>query len=137
MNDLTLSTPRNELEQALMAETDPQRVQNIVDIFNTNIQKQSVIRAGKFSDLQDKLLTQLERRLEQTPDNLTIQDINSTLKVLSDAQAKQSTVTVDSVPQIQINQQINVGTQELDRESRERVLAAVAQIMKGNNTDGE
>lgn len=137
MDDLSLTTPRKDLEQALMSESDPQKVKNIVDIFNVNMQKQSVIRAGKLSDLQDKLLTQLEVRIDKTPDNMTLQDITQTLKVLADAQAKQSTVNMENVPQIQINNAVQIQSMTLDRDSRERVLAAVQNILKGNNDNGE
>lgn len=137
MNDLSLTTPRKDLEQALMNESDPSKVKDIVNLFNVNIQKQSVIRAGKLSDLQDKLLTQLEVRIDKTPDNMTLQDITQTLKVLTDAQAKQSTIDTENVPQIQINNAVQIQSMTLDRDSRERVLAAVQNILKGNNSDAE
>lgn len=136
MNNLTLATPRSEVEQAILKETDPQQLKSIVGIFNANLQKQEVIRAGKLSDLQDKLLEQLMQRMDRHPDNMSLKDITDTFKVLADAQSKQKVAQTEELPQIQINTQVNVGT-ELDRDSRQRVLDAVNAIMKGNVVEND
>lgn len=125
-----------ELNTQLMETNDPAEVEKIVGIFNSHLQKKSIIRQNTISDLQDKLLSQLSERIDKLGNNLTVTDINQTIKTLADASKYVNTPIENNVPQIAVtnntNTQINIGGEELDREARERILAAVAAISGGN-----
>lgn len=125
-----------ELNTQLMETNDPAEVEKIVGIFNSHLQKRSIIRQNTISDLQDKLLSQLSERIDKLGNNLTVTDINQTIKTLADASKYVNTPIENNVPQIAVtnntNTQINIGGEELDREARERILAAVAAISGGN-----
>ena len=138
MNDLSLTSPREELETALAQENSTDNVQQILDIFNINLLKQGAVRALRLSDIQDRLLDHLEDELVNHSEDLTLDEIRKTFKVVSEAKTAAPPLTVEQVPQIQINTQINVAS-ELDSDARARVLAAVNNILesKGEDSDGD
>ena len=74
--------------------------------------------------------------MQDRPDNFSNDDLLKYYKTIQDTIAKTDT-TVDKMeaPAIQVNQQINVGTNEFDRESRKRILDTVQQILQASHDD--
>lgn len=129
---LSLTTPINELEDRIIKEDNPEELKNIINLFNINIKKKDILRASKLNDLQDKTLEQIAERIEKTPDLFSNKDLLDYYKVMQDTLNKADTST-DNLPNIQINQNIVNMTPTIDRESKERVIQAVKEILAKEN----
>ena len=127
---LSLVSSKEELEERLLTEEDPDNLQNIVDLFNLNIRKKDIIRASKLNELQDKTVEQMANRLENKADEFSNKDLLDYFKIIQDTITKSG--TSPEVPQIQINQQqIKIEDNTLSRESRARVADAIQAILNG------
>lgn len=130
-NNLSLCTPVEVLEQQLLLEEDPDALQNIIDLFNLNIRKKDLIRTSKLNSLQDKAVAQIAQRLEKKADAFSNKDLLDYFKVIQDTINRTSKEN-ESLPPLQINQQqINIGENQLSRESRIRVADAIQEILNG------
>ena len=127
---LSLVSSKEELEERLLTEEDPDNLQNIVDLFNLNIRKKDIIRASKLNELQDRTVEQMANRLENKADEFSNKDLLDYFKIIQDTIIKSG--TSPEVPQIQINQQqIKIEDNTLSRESRARVADAIQAILNG------
>ena len=127
---LSLVSSKEELEERLLTEEDPDNLQNIVDLFNLNIRKKDIIRASKLNELQDRTVEQMANRLENKADEFSNKDLLDYFKIIQDTITKSG--TSPEVPQIQINQQqIKIEDNTLSRESRARVADAIQAILNG------
>ena len=128
--EITLDTPIEELQERLLSESNADEVNNIIDIFNLNIKKKNVIRTEKLSQLQDLISEQMKTRVEKNADAFSNKDLLEYFKTIQDTISKSDMSSDVRVP-VQINQQqINVNVdQELDRASKNRVLAAIESIL--------
>ena len=139
-NDITLSTPIDQLENNILNETDIDELNTIIDIFNVNLKKKDIVRSGKLSEVQDKVVQQIYDRVEKRGDELSTADLINLHKVVQDTIIKTDTTLNEvKVPNIQINQQVNINsTPEFDRDSRARILDVVNDILfKASNTTDE
>lgn len=140
--NLTLATPREELEKKLLDEADVEQVKNIIDLFNLNIKKKDAIRNSKLSELQDKISVQMQNRIEQNADAFSNKDLLDYFKTIQETLKNSSVSSDDLKVPVQIaQQQINVNIQEptLDRESKNKVLAAIRSILnkeQGSSIEG-
>ncbi len=128
---IDLSTSIEELENKLLTENDIDKLNNIINVFNLNIKRKDMVRTSKLNDLQDKITAQIATRLEKNAGEFSNKDLLDYFKVLQDTISKSdnSLKSIDT-PAIQINQQqINIGTDKLNRESREKVKNVVSQIL--------
>ena len=128
--EITLDTPVEELQERLLSESNADEVNNIIDIFNLNIKKKNVIRTEKLSQLQDLISEQMKERVEKNANAFSNKDLLDYFKTIQDTISKSDMSSDVKVP-VQINQQqINVNVdQELDRASKNRVLAAIESIL--------
>ena len=119
---------------SIMMEDDIDDLKDIVRLFNLNMKKRDLIRTSKLSEVQDKVVEQIAARVEDRPDNFSNDDLLKYYKTIQDTIAKTDT-SLDKMetPSIQVNQQINVGTNEFDRESRKRILDTVQQILQASH----
>jgi len=132
INEITLTTPRDELEQKLLSESSVEEVKNIIDLFNLNIKKKDAIRNSKLSELQDKISEQMQERIEKNADAFSNKDLLDYFKTIQETLKNSSVSSDDLKVPVQIaQQQINVNIQEqtLDRESKNKVLAAIRSIL--------
>lgn len=132
-----LETPISELEDKLLNEYNSDEVKNIIDIFNLNLKKKNVIRTAKLSELQDKISDQMEQRIEKNADAFSNKDLLDYFRTIQETVNKSDTSSEVKIP-VQINQQqINLNMQnELNRESKEKVIAAIRSILeKSDKTD--
>ena len=129
-NDLKLTTPMDELEDSILSSDDPNELSDIIDLFNLNIQKKNIIRNNKLSEIQDKVVEKMLERIQEEPWNFSNDDLVKFHKVIQDSLAKSNTsLDETNIPSIQLNQQINISTPEFNRESREKILLAVNEIL--------
>lgn len=123
------------LQDQLLQTDNMDEVNEIVEMFNVDLQKKNIIRSAKLSEVQDKVVDQMLLRLEKRADNFSNDDLIKYHKIVNETLTKTDT-TMDNIktPTIQINQQVNVDSMTFDTDSRKRILAAVHDIMKGDAT---
>ena len=152
-NDLSILTDpekvakaREELNKESLAliskiveETSIEKTKDLTHLFNVNQNKKTMIRLNKLSDLMDVITDQAVTRFSTRPDEISNQDLMSSLKTVQDLieRGTKQTSGVQETPLIQINQQtneVNVNAdsgQNLGRDSRERVKNAVNTLLAG------
>ena len=79
---LSLSTPINDLEKQLKEAQDGDSLQKVVDLFNLNIKKKDIIRAGQLSELQDKISQQMADRVNNHAGEFSNKDLLDYFKVI-------------------------------------------------------
>lgn len=137
--------PLNEKSKELLAQiiqsTDEQQTKDLTYLFNLNQNKKTMARLDKLSGLQDGLVDQFVKRIQQRPDEISNKELMDGLRIVQDIierGQRQVSDTEPDQPMIQINQQnnsINLGDSEtsLNRESRERVKNAVLGLLSSLN----
>lgn len=135
---VSLTTSPEDMVDSILEETDVDDLNDIIKLFNINLKKRNLIRSSKLSEVQDKVVEQMAARVEDRPDNFSNEDLLKYYKTIQDTLNKADT-SLDQmeVPTIQVNQQINVGTDEFDRESRKRILDTVNQILRSAQDTSE
>lgn len=131
-----LNDESRALIEQIIAETDEQKVRDLTHLFNANQNKKTMARVNKLSDLLDTITNQALERFTARPDEISNKELFDGLKVVQDLieRGQKQVSGAGETPLIQINQQnneVNVGntTSNLNRDSRERVKAAVLDIL--------
>ena len=119
----------------LIAEEDPQRLQDLSGLFNLAHTKKAVIRAVAYDELLDGITAQMKERVTKRADQFTHKELLDYMNTIGAAldKAQKTVKDVDTSPAIQFNQQNNitiVGEPELSRESRMKVTDAIESILK-------
>ncbi len=126
-----------DLSTELIKTNDPAEAEQIINLVNSNIKKRAVIRADKMSQLQDKITVEIANRIEKRSGEFSNQDLLSymnTLQTLIDKTDKSPEVPMIA---IQKNNTININSDVLDKESRDRVKNVIDMILKDKEiTDG-
>lgn len=122
------------LSERILDENNPEELKELIDLFNLNLKKKNIIRSEMLSDVQDKIVDQMSKRIENRPDEFSNADLLNYHKVVQDTLQKTDNNIDDiDVPQIQINQQFNVNnadTDSFDKESRKKILSIVQTILE-------
>lgn len=122
------------IEEKILQEKNLDELQELVDLFNLNLKKKDIVRSAKLSEIQDKIVEQMSKRIEQRPDEFSNNDLLNYHKTVQDTLSKtDSTLDDIKVPTIQINQQFNVNnadSDQFDSDSRKRILATVNEILE-------
>lgn len=139
-NDFPILSDQDK--QSLMQSSDKEELTQIIDLFNQNLKKKELLRAGKLSELQDKIVDQAEKRLTKYSDEFSNKDLIDFFKTFQTT-LQNTDKTLDNVPQISITQnQLNLSIEppEFDQDSRQRILNAVRLLLsqqpKENNQEG-
>lgn len=132
-NPVSMESPISEIEDRILKETDINELQDVINLFNLNIQKKNIVRISKLTNIQDLITQQMEERVRKRADEFNNQDLLNYFKTIQETISK-SDKTLDSVdtPAIQVTQnQLNINMKEdsLDRDSRERIMDAVKSIL--------
>lgn len=128
--DIVVQDTVKELANQIAEETDINKTQDLIALFNWNLSKKNVARIVKLNDLYDNVADQMITRFEKRPDQFSNDDLLNYMKTVQgaiDSSNKQLASIEEPPPQIiQNNTQINLNVVDnFDRESRERILAAV------------
>lgn len=135
-----LQLPLDDAEEKIIAKIidAPNRseLQEQFDLFNMNQSKKNALRIIKLNGLLSKVEDQAIARFEKRPDQVSNKELLEYMNVVSsqiDRAQKQVDMLKDS-PAIQVNNQknevnINIGNQ-LDRDSKERVMDAISGLLK-------
>ena len=129
------------LNTQLQEASSTTELNQVIKIFNASMLKRNIIRTEKFSDLQDKLLDQLQERIETKPGNFSDDML---LKMVTSIQTiidKNSVSSLTETPQIAIQQNNNITIQSdlgtLDKDSRDKVRDVIKLLLKEQQEDVE
>ena len=107
-------------------------------MFNLNLKKKEVIRADVLSDLQDKLAEQIGKRVEQNSDTFSNKDLLEYLNSIQQILNKQQKMFETPAPlAVQNNLIIQKTQEELDKDSRDRVMDLVKSILQQQGESAE
>lgn len=140
-NQLSLNEESMVLIEQIIAEKDEQKARDLTQLFNANQNKKTMVRVNKLSDLLDTITDQALTRFTNRPDEISNKELFDGLKVVQDLieRGQKQVSGVEQTPLIQVNQQtneVNIGgtASNLNRDSRERVKAAVLGLLSNINT---
>lgn len=141
---IPLDDQEKQIIQEIIRAPTQQELQAQFDAFNMNQSKKNALRIIKLNSLLDKVEDQAIERFEKRPDQVSNKEILEYMQVVS-TQIERSQKFIDSIkdkPMIKVNNQknevnINIGTQELDREGKERVVDAIQALLKQLNTQND
>ena len=125
----------NKIYDGINKEEDIDKLKNLIDLFNVNIKKKEILRKQTLSQLQDKVLYQVQRRIENNPEEFTNKELNDFMKTFSDMLDRDATLIDDDINAIQLNspQEVNININNeikyLDKDSRHRIANAVSNIL--------
>ena len=136
----TLDSSTNELAQKIIDEQDIKAVKDLTHLFNLNQAKKNVLRVMKLNNLLDTVSDKIIDRFDRYPDNFSNDDLIKFMQVTENAieKANKNLNLVDSTPAIQVNHnnQLNVNIiDSYDRDSRERVLEYINQVLNSESQD--
>lgn len=122
------------IAEQIIEEDDIDKLKDLTTLFNVNTQKRNVLRIMKMNELLDKVTDKVMERFEKTPHNFTNDDLLKYMQATENSieKANKNLNMVEDTPAIQLtqNNQVNINVENnLDRESREKVLDAVKAIL--------
>lgn len=129
-----------DIQNSLLLEQNSEEIKHIVDMFNLNIQKKNILRLSKLNQIQDLITDEIEERVKNKSGEFNNQDLLNYFKTVQYTIDKSDSVEdIKNIPAISVtNNQLNINLekQNLDKDSRERVLDAVKSILnKSINLD--
>lgn len=126
----SLDEVSKSLVDQIVDEQDPDKLKNLVSLFNINQSKKNLVRVEMFSRLMDKISIQMMERFEKKPGEFSNKDLLDYLSAVRSAIDKND-INADNmpIPVIQNNTQVNISVDALDRNSKERVADAVKSIL--------
>jgi hypothetical protein len=133
----------NSLLQNLIEEDNPEKIEAIVELFNSNQKKKTALRIDKVSNLLDTTLDTLQNRFENRSQEITTKECLDAIKVLHDSIEKNQKSINDKpeAPLIQFNTQnneLNLNQySNLDIESRNRIYNVVLQLLNETNKENK
>ena len=125
----------DKITQSIM-QSDGANIDEDLQLFNAYMLKKSAVRAAKYDGLMDNVLKEMQARLENRSEMFDNADLLKYLQVLQDASEKSILAAngESSIPQIKITQNnVNMSQNELSRESREKVLDFINNVLKQSN----
>ena len=130
-----LSAERRGILDRVGKASTPKELSDLTYLFNVSLTKSEMARAGRQSDLLDKVLDVAAGRIEGKPDALTDKDLLGYMGAFQsglDRSREAFGKDVQASPTILVNHsEVNVSVDKggLDRDSRERVMDAVKGIL--------
>lgn len=128
----------NDLSEKLIAETDPDKLKELTDIFNMTQAKKEILRLEKYNQLIDAVTNQMQERISKKPGDFSNKDLIDYLNAASSniEKARKSFDVVENTPSIQINQ-VNIESKStnMSRESREKITQAIMSILNKVDVD--
>ena len=131
-----LSTVGDDLINQIIEEDDPDKLEDLTNLFKANQRKKDLARINKLYKVLDLVDDEMFNRVALEPEMI---DNDQIVRYLSSTQQAINSIeqSMDKTPLIQINNQkneINIsGDSGLNRESRQKVLDAFRSIIEANN----
>lgn len=114
-------------------------LEKIVAEFNLDMAKKNLLRSEVYSDLVDKVLDEMSKRVENVPGQFSNKDLLSYMEALQ-AQLSKSKDDNANIPTIAIQQNIvNVSSplDDFDRSSKDRMREVIRSILNNNLKESE
>lgn len=140
MSKENLSIISPDFEDKVLNAGDPNDLKDLTQLFNFNQAKKNLLRLQKLSILNDDVVSKIERRLSERPDDFSNKDLLDYLQVINNVLDKQSKSQDDVLdkPMItyQQNNQVNVNiANDLTRESRDKITDLISEILNSGNLE--
>ena len=140
MSKENLSIISPDFEDKVLNAGDPNDLKDLTQLFNFNQAKKNLLRLQKLSILNDDVVSKIERRLSERPDDFSNKDLLDYLQVINNVLDKQSKSQDDVLdkPMItyQQNNQVNVNiANDLTRESRDKITNLISEILNSGNLE--
>jgi hypothetical protein len=137
IDTVSLEESSTSLVRSIIKANDIDELKDLAKMFEINQAKKNAVRVIKLNNLLDKVNDQAIERFEKRPYEISNKELLDYMKVVGDEieRSQQTLQQIDTSPMIQINQQnnsinVNVGDESIDRDSKERVIDAVTQLLK-------
>ena len=133
LSAIPLDSNSNALAENILKESDLDEIKRLTQLFNLNQAKKNVLRVLKLNSLLDKVSDQMLERFEKRPGEFSNSDLINYMTVTQNAidRANKSLNLVNETPAIQVNVNVdNDQIKSIDKESKERIMAAVNAILQ-------
>lgn len=131
----SIDTEITSLASQVLEEKDPDKAKQLITLFNWTITKKNTSRILKLNDLYDNVTDQMVQRFKTKSDQFSNSDLLDYMKAVQGAidTSSKNLAQIEEPPTIvqQNNTQINVNVVDsFDRESKERIFAAIQETLK-------
>ena len=131
---------KKDIVDDIINEEDPDKLKNLISLFNVAQTKKSIVRASKYSDILDNISNEMLSRFDNNPSMFSNKDLLEWVDTLQKTLEKtgKETSDVSSITTPLIIQQNNVNietTPKLSQESKEKVLDVIKSILQKSNND--
>lgn len=129
---------KKDIVDDIINEEDPDKLKNLISLFNVAQTKKSIVRASKYSDILDNISNEMLSRFDNNPSMFSNKDLLEWVDTLQKTLEKtgKETSDVSSITTPLIIQQNNVNidaTPKLSQESKEKVLDIIKSILQKSN----
>lgn len=128
------SEQEDTIVKSIVDEDDPEKLKQLITIFNNNQVKRNTLKIKTLNDISDKIINQVAERISKKSNEFSNSDLLNYMQITDSAieKASKKLDSIDSTPLIQINQQNNVSidNQSLPKDSRDKILDYVNNILK-------
>ena len=115
----------------LVNATTKKELEDIVAVFNLDIAKKNLLRSAVYSDMVDKVIEEMSKRVEKTPGQFSNKELLDYMNALQ-AQLSKNTLENKELPNIAIQQNIvnvNSPLSSFDRESKDKMRDVLKSIL--------
>lgn len=137
ISTLPLETTEKQLLEKIIDAPDKASLEKELELFNINQTKKNALRIIKLENLLDKVEDQAIERFQKRPDQVSNKELLDYMNVVSNQidRAQRSVDNITATPAITVNNKtntvnVNMGGPELDRDSKERVMDAISNLLK-------
>ena len=129
-----LSQSSQEIADKIATSNEMSEVKDLTQLFNLNQAKRNVYRLLKLNGLLDKIDDAIVERINKNPNLFNNADLINYLNAVQNSIEKSTKLVggVETAPLIQINNtenNVNIATEQLTSEERQRILTALSSIM--------
>lgn len=132
-----------ELSISIAKSQDRTQLDSLYNKFKINDTKQNVFRVNKLNELLDNVIEEASERFKKRPGEMSNKEVIDYMNAVQ-GQIDKAKSTADSVKDIQAiqvnttnNINVNVNQETLSRESRERILDFISDIIKESQEDSK
>lgn len=139
-HNVKLTLEGNDITNQIISEKDPNKLEDLTQLFLLNKKKKDLARINKLSNLINTIDDEVINRFNEEPENFNNDQL---VKYLTATQQIIDTTAnnIEKVPMIQINNQkneIHIDDSGLNKESRAKVLEVITSILnEGKIIDAE
>lgn len=130
-----------EISKEIAKAENKSELDSLYDMFKINDTKKNIFRINKLNSLLDKVTDEAMTRFENRPGEMSNKEVIDYMNAIQN-QIERSKNTVDSIKEInavQVNNTVNVNINNevstLSRESREKIIDAIKNILSSTSND--